>query len=190
MSGTHITHNFLRTKENELKDHAANIRQMFTQVVGTLFRMAAENEATWSKVQGSKAVPLVGDVMPVEPEAIPADPARLREKYAAGKREQESTWREILSAPVPETIDATAWARIVFDHLGAALQRPARSEELARSLLPLYQLRTASFIEEVRAMTTTRSEAVVEEGARVMEEEKRRWGERRSEGRARSASTA
>ncbi|TMC07542.1 MAG: hypothetical protein E6J35_00950 [Chloroflexi bacterium] len=152
--------------------------------------MAAENEATWSKVQGSKAVPLVGDVMPVEPEAIPADPVRLREKFAAGKREQESTWREILSAPVPETIDATAWARIVFDHLGAALQRPARSEELARSLLPLYQLRTASFIEEVRAMTTTRSEAVVEEGARVMEEEKRRWGERRSEGRARSASTA
>jgi len=137
----------------------------------------------WSQVRGSKAVPLVGDVMPVEPEAIPADPARLRDKYAAGKREQETTWREILSAPVPDTIDAEAWAQIVFDHLGAALRRSARSEQLARSLLPLYQLRTACFIEEVRDMTTTQSETVVEEGARVMEEEKRRRGERRSEDR-------
>src|SRR5213593_85511 len=188
--GARVAQAFLGAKVHDPKDPAADLGPMFTQVVGTLFRMAAENEATWSKVQGSKAVPLVGDVMPVEPEAIPADPVRLREKFAAGKREQESTWREILSAPVPETIDAMAWARIVFDHLGAALQRPARSEELARSLLPLYQLRTASFIEAVRDMTTTRSEAVVEEGARVMEEEKRRWGERRSEGRARSASTA
>ena len=89
-----------------------------------------------------------------------------------------------------ETLDAQAWARIVFDHLRAALQRPARSEELARSLLPLYQLRTASFIEQVRDLSATQSETVVEEGARVMEEEKRRFTERRSEDRARSASTA
>ena len=152
--------------------------------------LAAENEAMWSQVHGSRAVPLIGDVIPVEPEAVPADPARLREKYAAGKREQETTWREILSAPVPDTCDAEAWARIVFDHLGAALRRPARSELLARSLLPLYQLRTASFIEEVRDMSTAQSETVVEEGARVMEEEKRRFTGRRSEDRARSASTA
>jgi len=39
-------------------------------------------------------------------------------------------------------------------------------------------------------MSTAQSETVVEEGARVMEEEKRRFTERRSEDRARSASTA
>jgi len=188
--GARVAQAFLGAKVHDPKDPAADLGPMFTQVVGTLFRLAAENEAMWSQVQGSKAVPLVGDVIPVEPEAVPADPARLREKYTAGKREQETTWREILSAPVPETCDAEAWARIVFDHLGAALRRPARSELLARSLLPLYQLRTASFIEEVRDMTTAQSETVVEEGARVMEEEKRRFTGRRSEDRARSASTA
>jgi len=184
VQGARVAQAFLGAKVHDPKDPAADLGPMFTQVVGTLFRMATDSEATWSKVQGSKAVPLVGDVMPVEPEAVPADPARLREKYAAGKREQEAAWRAILSAPVPETIDAKAWARIVFDHLDAALRRPARSEELARSLLPLYQLRTASFIEEVRDMTTAQSEAVVEEGARVMEEEKRRFSERRSQDRA------
>jgi glucosylglycerate synthase len=181
---------FLGAKVHDPKDPAADLGPMFTQVVGTLFRMASENEARWSSVRGSKDVPVVGQAMPVEPEAVPADPARLREKFAAGRGEHESTWRDILSARVPDTIDAKSWARIVFDHLAAALARPQASEQIARSLLPLYQLRTASFIEEVRDMTTTQSETVIEEGARAMEDEKRLFLDRRSQDRAQSASTA
>jgi hypothetical protein len=189
--GAKVAQAFLGAKVHDPKDPAADLGPMFTQVVGTLFRLAAENETAWSKVRGSKDIPIIGEPMPVEPEAVPADPARLRARYAAAKGEHEASWREILSAPVPESLDAKAWARIVFDHLGAALRRPAQSEAMARSLLPLYQLRTASFIEEVRDMTTTRSETVIEDGARAMEEEKLRFVERRSHGdRARSASTA
>jgi hypothetical protein len=189
--GAKVAQAFLGAKVHDPKDPAADLGPMFTQVVGTLFRIASDNEAAWSKVRGSKDVPVIGDPMPVEPEAVPADPARLREKFAAGRGEHESTWREILSARVPDTLDATAWARIVFDHLDAALRRPAQSEQIARSLLPLYQLRTASFIEEARDMTTTQSETVIENGARAMEEEKARFIERRGQGdRARSASTA
>jgi len=188
--GARVAQAFLGAKVHDPKDPAADLGPMFTQVVGTLFRLASENEHQWSKVQGSKAVPLVGDILPVEPEAVPADPARLREKYAAAKGGHQTVWREILSAPAPENLDVKLWARFVFDHLDAALHRPTESEQLARSLLPLYQLRTACFIEEVRDMTTQQSEAVVEEGARVMEEEKRRFVERRSQDPARSASTA
>jgi len=188
--GAKVAQAFLGAKVHDPKDPAADLGPMFTQVVGTLFRLAAENESLWSSVTGSHDVPVIGDVMPVEPEAIPADPARLRDKYAAAKGEHEATWREILSSRVPDSLDATAWARIVFDHLDAALRRPSDSQRLARSLLPLYHLRTASFIEEVRDMTTAQSEAVVEGGARAMEEEKRRFVERRSLGRARSASSA
>ena len=172
--GARVAQAFLGAKVHDPKDPAADLGPMFTQVVGTLFRMAADNEAMWSKVQGSKDVPVIGDPMPVEPEAIPADPARLREKYNAAKGAHEAKWREILSAPVPDKLDAKTWARFVFDHLHAALRKPTESEPLARSLLPLYQLRTATFIEEVRDMTTAQSETVIEDGARVMEEEKRR----------------
>jgi glucosylglycerate synthase len=190
--GARVAQAFLGAKVHDPKDPAADLGPMFTQVVGTLFRMASENEAMWSKVQGSKEVPVIGDPMPVEPEAVPADPARLRDKYTAAKGEHEAAWREILSAPVPDKLDAKTWARIVFDHLEAALRRPTQSERLARSLLPLYQLRTASFIEGVRDMTTTKSETVIEDGARAMEEEKRRFTERRgkqttAEGRAATA---
>ncbi len=188
--GARIAQAFLGAKVHDPKDPAADLGPMFTQVVGTLFRLAAENETMWSKVQGSRDVPVIGDVIPVEPEAVPADPKRLREKYAVGKGENEGAWREILSAPVPESLDVRLWARFVFDHLDAALRRPPESELLARSLLPLYQLRTACFIEEVRAMTTTQSETVIEDGARAMEEEKRRFSDRLSQNKARSASTA
>jgi glucosylglycerate synthase len=188
--GARVAQAFLGAKVHDPKDPAADLGPMFTQVVGTLFRMAAENEAMWSKVQGSKDVPVIGDPMPVEPEAVPADPARLREKYTAAKSAHEATWHEILSAPVPDKLDASTWARIVFDHLDAALRKSTESEPLARSLLPLYQLRTATFIEEVRDMTTTQSETVIEDGARAMEEEKRRFVDRRTKDPFRSASTA
>lgn len=188
--GAKIAQAFLGAKVHDPKDPAADLGPMFTQVVGTLFRLAAANEARWSSVRGSRDVRVVGDIRPVEPEAVPADPARLRAKYAAGRGEHEAGWREILSARVPDSLDSQAWARIVFDHLDAALRRPTESEPLARSLLPLYQLRTASFIEEVRDMTTTQSETVIEDGAQAMEEEKRRFVERRSQTTTRSASTA
>jgi len=189
MRRARVAQAFLGAKIHDPKDPAADLGPMFTQVVGTLFRMAAENESMWSKVQGSKDVPVIGAPMPVEPEAVPADPARLREKYAAAKGAHDAAWREILSAPVPDKLDAKTWARFVFDHLDAALHRPTESEPLARSLLPLYQLRTATFIEEVGDMTTTQSETVIEDGARAMEEEKRRFVERRGQ-RRKSASTA
>jgi len=188
--GARVAQAFLGAKVHDPKDPAADLGPMFTQVVGTLFHLAAANEPLWSKVQGSKDVPVIGDPMPVEPEAVPADPARLREKYAAARDAHQAAWSEILSAPAPDPLDAQAWSRIVFDHLAAALRGPARSEQIARSLLPLYQLRTASFIEEVREMTTTQSETVIELGARAMEDEKRRFVERRSRDTVRSASTA
>lgn len=188
--GARVAQAFLGAKVHDPKDPAADLGPMFTQVVGTLFRMAADNEAAWSKVESSRDVPVIGDPLPVEPEAVPADAARIRAKYLAARGEHERRWREILSAPVPDALDAKTWARIVFDHLAAALRRPVDSEEVARSLLPLYHLRTASFIDDVRDMTTTESESLIEDGARAMEGEKRRFLERRSQGRARSASTA
>ena len=115
---------------------------------------------------------------------------RAQDAYTAAKGAYEARWREILVAPVPDKLDVKTWARIVFDHLDLALRTPTESEPLARSLLPLYQLRTATFIEEVRDMTTTQSETVIEDGARAMEEEKRRFVDRRSKDAARSASTA
>jgi hypothetical protein len=167
---------FLGAKIHDPKDPAADLGPMFTQVVGTLFRLAHQHEARWRDVHGSKAVPVIGDVTVVDPEAIQVDPARLRAKYEAGAPEQRALWKEVLQSSRAidsrSAIDATVWAGIVFDFLNAALADPDRSEELARGLLPLYYLRVAKFVEEASAMTTAQAESIVEEGAVAMEKEK------------------
>ena len=178
--GSRIAQAFLGAKVHDPKDPAADLGPMFTQVVGTLFRLAAQHEAIWAPIEGSRNVPVVGEPIAVEPEAVPGDPAKLRAKYEALRGEQEAVWRDVLSAPVPQALGPDAWARIVFDFLVAALGRPVDSERLSRALLPLYYLRVAEFIEEVRDMTTAESEDIVELGARAMEEEKLEFALRRT----------
>ena len=178
--GSRIAQAFLGAKVHDPKDPAADLGPMFTQVVGTLFRLAAQHEALWAPVEGSRNVPVVGEPMPVEPEAVPGDAAKLRAKFETLKDEQQAIWREVLSAPVPDALEPDAWARIVFDFLAAALARPDQSQRLALALLPLYYLRVAEFIEEVRDMTTAQSEDIIELGARAMEEEKLQLAVRRT----------
>jgi len=163
---------FLGAKIHDPKDPAADLGPMFTQVVGTLFRLAAENERSWRGVVGSKNAPVIGDASWVEPEAIPADPRRLREKHAALAPEQRELWTEVLTAPVPKEMGPDGWARIVFDFLEAALRHPSDGQRLARGLLPLYYLRVAEFFEEIKDMDTERSEDIVEIMAKAMEIEK------------------
>jgi glucosylglycerate synthase len=167
---------FLGAKIHDPKDPAADLGPMFTQVVGTLFRLAHQHEARWRDVRGSKAVPVIGDVTVVDPEAIQVDPARLRAKHDASAPEQRALWQKVLQSSRAidshSAIDATVWAAIVFDFLNAALADPDRSEELARGLLPLYYLRVAKFVEEAREMTTAQAESLVEAGAVAMEKEK------------------
>jgi hypothetical protein len=163
---------FLGAKVHDPKDPAADLGPMFTQVVGTLFRMAAENEPEWREVVGSRPVQVVGELAPVDPEAIDVDPRRLRAKYEATAPEHRALWSEVLSAPVPAAIDPDAWARIVFDFLEAALAHPDQSEALARGLLPLYYARVAEFVDEARNLNTAEAEDIVEVGALAMEKEK------------------
>ena len=163
---------FLGSKIHDPKDPAADLGPMFTEVVGTLFRLARDNEPLWREVVGSKPVSVVGDIEVVDPEAIAVDPARLRAKYEASAPEHRALWDEILSDPLPAAIGPSVWARIVFDFLGAALKRPGESQALARGLLPLYYLRVADFVDTARNMTTEQAEDIVEVGALAMEKEK------------------
>ena len=168
---------FLGSKIHDPKDPAADLGPMFTQVVGTLFRLAHDNASMWREVVGSKAVPVVGDIEVVDPEAIAVDPARLRAKYEATAGGQRALWDEVLSAPVPRAMGPDSWARVVFDFLDAVLARPGESEALALGLLPLYYLRVAEFVDEAKNMNTEQAESIVEAGALAMEKEK---GERRA----------
>src|SRR5947207_3149110 len=74
------------------------IGPMFTQVVGTLLTLARKYADIWRPVTGSRDVPVIGEIAPVEPEAVNASVRVLVEKFKAGAVEQDKAWDEILSA--------------------------------------------------------------------------------------------
>jgi len=168
--GRRVVQAFLGAKIHDPKDPGADLAPMFTQVTSTLFRLAVANAGAWKDVRGSKPAEIVGSIDPVEPEAVNANVDILRQKFAAGRSEHERTWTEILSAPVPDRVDDTAWARIVFDFLAASKTRPAETQRYVSALVPLYFARVASFIEEARDLDTERAEALVERQATVFEQ--------------------
>jgi hypothetical protein len=170
VTGRRAVQAFLGAKIHDPKDPGADLAPMFTQVVSTLFRLAITNPDRWRNVRGSKATTIVGSIDPVEPEAVNASVDILRQKYAAGQAEHQATWNEILTRPVPERVDDTAWARIVFDFLLASKARPDEIQRYIGALVPLYFARVASFIEEAKDLDTDAAEALVERQATTFEE--------------------
>ena len=177
--GKKIVQAFLGAKIHDPKDPGADLAPMFIQVVSTLFRLAAANPDKWRNVHISKVPDVIGSIDPVEPEAVNASVQILEEKYAAGRAEHQRTWDEVLSTRLPDRVDDTAWAQIVFDFLLASKKRPEETQRYVGALVPLYFARVASFIEEARDLDTDASEQLVERQAAVFEGLKealvRRW---------------
>jgi hypothetical protein len=161
--------------------------------VGTLLTLARKNEDVWRPVTGSREVPVIGEISPVEPEVVNANVRILVEKFRAGAAEQDQAWSEILSTATrdvarkaAETGNASAiggrfWAKAVYEIVAAIKQRDD-TETLARALLPLYFGRVAALIGEVQGLDQAGAERVVEQQALAFEQTKpyllERWGDR------------
>src|SRR6266542_2809661 len=164
-----IVQAFLGAKIHDPKDPGADLAPMFTQVVGTAFRLAIANHDRWVAVTDSRPAEVVGDLEPVEPEPVNASVETLERKFAAGRAEHGATWERVLSRGLPDRFDDTAWARIVYDFLLAARRAPVDIGTLTRALVPLYFARVAAFIADARELTTAQSEELVESQARAFE---------------------
>jgi hypothetical protein len=157
---------------------------MFTQVVGTAFRLAAANEARWRDVRGSEDAPVFGEVSVVDPEEVRADSALLVRKLRASAAAEAATWDEALSSEaraavrraldeeVPHALAGETWAKIVYDLLAASARDPKRTDAYVRSLVPLYFGRVAAFIDDARDISTAESERLVEDQAAAFERAK------------------
>src|SRR5437870_5979778 len=181
--GVRVAQAFLGAKIHDPKDPGADLGPMFTQVVGTLLTLARKNAEIWRTVTGSHDVPVIGDISPVEPEAVNASVRVLVEKFKAGAAEQDQEWDEILSADTrdiarkaAETGNASAigsrfWAKAVYEIVAAAQTR-ADTETLARALRPLYFGRVAALIGEMQGLDQAGAERVVEQQALAFEQTK------------------
>jgi len=181
--GVRVAQAFLGAKIHDPKDPGADLGPMFTQVVGTLLTLARENVDVWRPVTGSRDVPVIGEIAPVEPEAVNASVRVLVEKFKAGAIDQDQVWAEILSRDTrdvarkaAETGNASAigsrfWAKAVYE-IVAAVRTQMDSETLARALLPLYFGRVAALIGEMQGLDQAAAERVVEQQALAFEQTK------------------
>ena len=181
--GVRVAQAFLGAKIHDPKDPGADLGPMFTQVVGTLLTLARKNVDVWRPVTGSREVPVIGEIAPVEPEAVNASVRVLVEKFKSGAADQDEAWDEILSdntrdiaRKAAETGNASAiggrfWAKAVYEIVAAAKTRED-TEALAGALLPLYFGRVAALIGEMQGLDQAGAERVVEQQALAFEQTK------------------
>lgn len=179
-------------------EEALDLGTTVTQVVGALFADLERHAEAWQRVRGSRPVPELGESAPAPSAQGPAiDPERLIDSYRLGYRELRDIWtwvlppkaivdlRKLVDVP-PERfqLDDELWARIVYDFaLGYRLRVLAR-DHLLRSLVPLYLGWFASFILQVRDLTSEAADQRVEQLGIAFEAQKPyliarwRWPER------------
>jgi hypothetical protein len=170
-----------------------NASQALARVVGEVFAEMERHAARWQRVDGSQPVPSFG-----EPGAAPGDDAArvdvtdLVASFQLGLRELEALWGRVLppasllalrraAASPPEAlrVDDAVWARVVYDFAVAHYTRTVERQQLLRSMTPLYLGWVAGFVNDVRTLDASATEARVEKLCAAFEREKRyaiaRW---------------
>jgi hypothetical protein len=92
----------LGAKVHDPKDPGADLGPMFRQVVGTILRLAVENEAAWEGIHGSHEVPAYGFERFADPPPLEVNVLRLLEEFHRGSLTLAQTWRRMLA---PATVD-------------------------------------------------------------------------------------
>jgi glucosylglycerate synthase len=161
----------LGAKIHDAKDPAASLGPMFRQVVGTLFGLMAEYEASWTRASSASEAPLLGDAIALEPEAIQVTVPAMIERFKSAYRGELDLWssflsednlrelREIDSLTEPRfQFPIDLWVRIVYDFAVAYSAGRLDPDRVVDSLTGLYYGRTASFCMETADMSSAEVE--------------------------------
>jgi hypothetical protein len=94
----------LGAKVHDPKDPGADLGPMFRQVVGTIFRLAAQHPSAWLGIRGSHDVPAYGFERIIDPPPLEVNSIRLLSEFHAGSLSMEDTWRATLDHDNVETV--------------------------------------------------------------------------------------
>jgi len=191
MTTNAITSNFkicqsnLGVKIHDAKDPAESLGPMFRQVVHTLFVLMEQHEGFWKSVRGSRTVPIFGLKEFLEPEPIKVNLGRLVTEYNTGFKQFKSLYKDIFCPDCYEEIKRCAslsktkfimtgetWVKILYETAATFHRWTHNRTQLVNLVTPLYLGRVASFINQTKDMNSTQAEEVVEEQARIFEEDK------------------
>lgn len=177
----------LGAKTHDVKDPSKSLGPMFIQVVGTLFALMEEHYSVWKEIKGSRPVEILGKEPETEPENFQIDVRALIRDFKEGMDHFGSFYKKIIGRKSFEELSKAAssgmkdlllptelWVKILYD-FAATFHRWRNSSyknDLIRIMSPLYFARIASFVNQTREMSGEETEEIVQEQARMFEEEK------------------
>ena len=133
----------------------------------------------------ARPLPVEGQLEEREPEPVAVDLERLDAAVRSASDTDRERWEVLLCveertlflarARERRAVDAElerAWARIVYDVVGASLRAPSDTARNVRALLPLYFARVAAHVRASERMTSAEAEGLVEAQAAAFEAER------------------
>jgi glucosylglycerate synthase len=178
------------------REDGLDLSTTLAQVVGAVFGELERTAAVWHRIRRSVALP-GGEPVTTGAAGDPPDTRPMLEAFRLGYRELRDLWSEVLppstvlalkrlaAAPDAEfRLEASMWARMVYDFALAHRLRLVAREQLLRSLTPLYLAWLASFILQLRDAPASEAEERLEQVCLAFETEKPhlisgwRWPER------------
>lgn len=184
VNGFKICQSFMGAKIHDDKDPGADLGPMFIQVVGTIFSLMANYEASWRQVVGSRPTAILGFQSETEPKPLNVDVSRMTAKFTSGISTYAALYRQILSEPVfaklmevaemtGDNVDfpKTLWVKVVFDY-AVFYQAAQDRRQILQSLIPLYYGFISSFIHETEHLDDYQAEEVIEKLCQIFEDSK------------------
>jgi len=182
--GFRVCQAVLGAKIHDDKDPGRQLADMYVQVVGTMFELIGYYEFRWKKITTSVQGTIFGDYKFFEIEKIDVNTEKLIDQFTEGYKKYKKVWKDIFSKNTYQEfkelvnespnnvihLSVELWAKIVYEYASAYnFIIKEEKEILLKSMLPLYFLRTASFIREAEHLNYEIADAIVEGDAGVFE---------------------
>ncbi|WP_456392021.1 glycosyltransferase [Persephonella sp.] len=162
----------LGAKIHQEKDPGKDLSHMYREVVGTIFKLMEQYDHYWKKIKGSKDVPILGDFVGAEPEPFDIDQHGLIEYFKIGYNNFGGVWRSILEEkdfkvieklfmeeePEKFIMPVETWVRIVYRYADYFHQTPRQKFKILDTMIPLYNARVASLVNELKDMNDDQAE--------------------------------
>ena len=173
----------LGAKIHQEKDPGKDLSRMYREVVGTIFRLMEEYESFWKNVKGSKDVPILGDYVGQEPQPFEIDQQGLIEYFKIGYNNFGGVWKSILEEedfrlikklymeenPENFIFPIENWVRVVYRYASYFHATPRQKFKLLDTMIPLYNARVASLVNELKDKTDDEAEEYYNKQAEIFE---------------------
>jgi glycosyltransferase involved in cell wall biosynthesis len=160
-NGFKVCQSFLGAKIHDAKDPGADLTQMLTQVVGSVFGLMEAHQDAWLNIKESKRINEFGFKFEVGVEPVKVNVARMVDAFKQGARSLKDIWSKILHVDTLKAVyDLTAyepedfrfpletWVRVIYDYATAFHKKKMAPDHILSSLTPLYLGKTAAFVIE------------------------------------------